>query len=165
MVIQRQELLHTCLQDLLALNPQSPALSPLLAFLDPSLITCPADIPVDSTPVQQASVSTQQPTQDSISASSGKHGSRIRLLTDTPVRFTDKELMLRQQGQCAECEKALPAVGTSWLGRTSSKAGFQRACITTLLDEHQGTRDFVARHAVPIVFCMEALETSVLSTN
>jgi len=157
-VIQRQELLHTCLQDLLALNPQGPTLTPLLAFLDPSLITCP----VDSTPIQQASGSTQQTTQDSIYASSEKHGSRIRLLTDAPVRFTDKELMLRQQGHCAECGKPLPAVGTSWLGRTSSKAGFQCACITTLLDGCQGTSDFAPRHAVRvhIVFGIETLETS-----
>ncbi|KAL0027155.1 hypothetical protein WJX79_010685 [Trebouxia sp. C0005] len=42
-VIQRQELLHTCLQELLALNSQSPTLSPLLAFLDPSLITMRGD--------------------------------------------------------------------------------------------------------------------------
>ncbi|DBA70284.1 TPA: hypothetical protein ACH3X2_012181 [Trebouxia sp. C0005] len=121
-VIQRQELLHTCLQELLALNSQSPTLSPLLAFLDPSLITCPVDTVVDTTPIQHASGSAQQPTQDSISASSEKHGSRIRLLTDAPVRFTDRELMLRQQGRCAECGETLPAVGTSWLGRTSSKA-------------------------------------------
>ena len=151
MIIQRQELLHTCLQDLLTLNSQGPASSPLLAFLDPSLITCPVDTIVHSTAVQQASVSTQQPTQDSISGISEKHGSRMRLLTDAPVRFTDKELMLRQQGQCAECGKALPAMGTSWLGRTSSKAGsvcmhhntafnvhasqhcFECACITTLI--------------------------------
>ncbi len=129
MITQRQELLHTCLQDLLTLNPQGPTLSPLLAFLDPSFITCPLDTPVNSTPFQQASASAQPPTQDNISASSEKHGSRMRLLTDAPVRFTDKELMLRQQGQCAECGKALPAVGTSWLGRTSSKAGSQCACI------------------------------------
>ncbi len=131
MITQRQELLHTCLQDLLTLNPQGPTLSPLLAFLDSSLITCPVDTNPDSTPVQQASVRTQQPTPDNISASceNEKHGSRMRLLTDAPVRFTDKELMLRQQGQCAECGKALPAVGTSWLGRTSSKAGSLCACI------------------------------------
>jgi len=161
-VIQRQELLHTCLQDLLALNPLGPTLSPLLAFLDPSLITCPVD-----TPVHQDSVSAQQPTQESISASSEKHGSRIRLLTDEPVKFTDKELMLRQQGQCAECGSALPALGTSWLGRTSSKAGFPCACITTLLDGHEDISDFAARHAVHvcIVFCVKALEISVTSTN
>ena len=142
MVTQRQELLHTCLQDLLALNPRGSALSPLLAFLDPSLITCPVNTVVDSTPFHQASVSTQQPTQESISASSEKHGSRIRLLTDAPVRFTDKELMLRQQGQCAQCGRALPPVGTSWLGRTSSKAGSRCACITTLLDVFKGISDF-----------------------
>ena len=149
-VTQRQELLHTCLQDLLTLNPQGPALSPLLAFLDPSLITCPMETPVDSTLVQQASVSTQQPAHNSISASSEneKHGSRMRLLTDAPVRFTDKELMLRQQGQCAECGKALPAVGISWLGHTSSKAGFLCACITTLLDGCQGLSVHASHHCL-----------------
>lgn len=59
--------------------------------------------------------------------------------------------MLRQQGRCAECGETLPAVGTSWLGRTSSKASFQSACITRLLDGYDGRKekkikDYAFRH-------------------
>ena len=113
------------MQDLLALNPQGPTLTPLLAFLDPAHVTCPLDLPtVVSTPGQQPEpMGSQQPLPGSIGSGFSNHGRRVRLLTELPVRFTDRELMLRQHGQCAECGQGLPTVGLSWLGRTSSKVG------------------------------------------
>ena len=129
-VVQRQELLHTCMQDLMALNPQGPTLTPLLAFLDPAHITCPIDstTPISTSRQQPEPMGSQLAVPGSIGVGFSNHGRRVRLLTELPVRFTDRELMLRQQGQCAECGQGLPAVGISWLGRTSSKVGCMGAC-------------------------------------
>ena len=127
-VVQRQELLHTCMHDLLATNPQAPTATPLQAFLDPAHITCPTDTtPSGSSSHQQSSTNQHLHPQTSL-ARPPERGSRIQLLTDLPLRCSDKELMLRQHGRCAGCDQAVPPLQLSWLGRASSS---QVGCTAT----------------------------------
>ena len=133
LVMWRQELLHTCMQDLLGGNPDIITSPSLLAFLDPAYVTCPVVHTTVSTPTHPSPPrSSHQPDHQMSSSRHKNHGSRIRLLTDLPVSFTDKEQMLRQQSQCAECSQSLPLLGISWLGRTSAKVSvYTNACNVT----------------------------------
>lgn len=135
-VVHRQELLHTCMQDLLAANPNARTLTPLLAFLNPAHVTCPMEqdtVTSSATPsigsaAQEAAPGTGAPPSAGGAPRGrgvprgglqGWHGSRIRLLTDVPVRLTDREVLQRQQGCCAGCNGrlALPYLASGWLGR------------------------------------------------
>ena len=115
-VTHRLELLHTCMQDLIATNPDVPSFSSLRAFLDPRHITCPDQ--QDTSTMTGSAVGTTAGPDPSIGQGLQGRGSRIRLLTDLPVRLTDRELMQRQQGCCAGCTQPLPS---GWLGRLHSK--------------------------------------------
>ena len=133
-VVRRQELLHSCMQDLVAANPNAPALTPLVAFLNPAHITCPME---QATATSSAAPSTSSAVHEAASCTGsaanagpascrgvkrgvlhGWHGSRVRLLTDLPVRLTDREVLLRQKACCAGCSGplALPYFASSWLG-------------------------------------------------
>ena len=124
-VVHRQELLHTCMQDLVAANPNAPTLTPLVAFLNPAHITCPMDPNTATssvTPFMTYAADEAAPFTSSaldMGALQGCHGSRVRLLTDLPVRLTDREVLQRQQGCCAGCKGrlALPYFASSWLGQ------------------------------------------------
>ena len=127
-VVHRQELLHTCMKNLLAANPHAPTLTPLLAFLNPAHVTCPLEQDTvtcsaaqEATPSTDSTPSAGPPSSRGVPlvGLQGWHGSRIRLLTDLPVRLTDREVLQRQQGCCAGCHGrlALPYLVSGWLGR------------------------------------------------
>ena len=123
------------MQDLVAANPSAAALTPLVAFLNPAHITCPMDQDAATTSAtsrtssaahEAAPCTGSAPNADPTSgrgvhtgAAQGRHGSRVRLLTDLPVRLTDREVLQRQQGCCAGCSApvALPYFASSWLGQ------------------------------------------------
>ena len=124
-VAHRQELLHACMQDLIATNPEALSLSSLRAFLDPQHITCPDE--QDTSTMSSSANGLTAGRDSSVGQGLAKgrsqgglqgHGSRIRLLTDLPVSLTDRELIQRQQGCCAGCTQPLPS---GWLGRLHSK--------------------------------------------
>ena len=135
LVVHRQELLHACMQDLLAANSNAPAPASLVAFLNPTHITCPMEQDTVTTPAspftnsathEAAPCTGSAPSADPDSsrgvhrgALHSWHGSRVRLLTDLPVRLTDREVLQRQQGCCAGCSDrlALPYFASSWLGQ------------------------------------------------
>lgn len=153
-VVHRQELLHTCMQDLLAANPNAPTLTPLLAFLNPAHVTCPLEQDtVTNSATQEAAPGTGGTPSAGPPSSRGVplgglqgwHGSRIRLLTDLPVRLTDREVLQRQQGCCAGCSGrlALPYLASGWLARLHGQVirccmyqclqALFAACITSLV--------------------------------
>lgn len=143
-VVRRQELLHTCMQDLVAANPNAPALTPLVAFLNPAHITCPMEqdaatrsaTSCTSSAAHEAAPCTGSPLNaDPASgrgsrtrAVQGHRGSRVQLLTDLPVRLTDREVLQRQQGCCAGCSGrlALPYFASSWLGQLHTQVIISR---------------------------------------
>lgn len=142
-VVHRQELLHTCMQDLVATNPHASTLPPLLAFLDPAYTTCPMEqdtVPSAATSSAISRAATAATAGGSTGPSGsrpcpgaglqGTCGSRIRLVTEVPVRLSERELMQRQRGCCAGCGMALPHtyLASAWLGRLHSKVSCMYSC-------------------------------------
>ena len=132
-VVHRQQLLHSCMQDLMAANPNAPSLTPLLAFLNPQHITCPMEqnnvtssATHEVSPISSPSVGPSSARGVPQGVLQGSCGSRVRLLTELPVRLTARELMQRQQGCCAGCtgRLTLPYLASGWLGHLHSKVSY-----------------------------------------